>query len=75
MTRQIADIALSMIQHYSNINCGWVITNEKIDDDSYFVRMENKELCLLAKYNARIEDDMLVLYDGFYGDFLNCCKL
>lgn len=75
MTRQIADIALSMIQHYSNINCGWVITNEKIDDDSYFVRMENKELDKLAKYEARIEDDMLVLYDGFYGDFLNCCKI
>lgn len=75
MTRQIADIALSMIQHYSNINCGWVITNEKIDDDSYFVRMENKELDKLAKYEARIEDAMLVLYDGFYGDFLNCCKI
>lgn len=75
MTRQIADIALSMIQHYSNINCGWVITNEKIDDGSYFVRMENKELNLLAKYEAKIEDDMLVLYDGIYGDFLNCCKI
>lgn len=75
MTREIADIALSMIQHYSNLNCGWIITDEKIEDDSYFVRMENKELDRLAKYKARIEGNMLVLYDDFYGDFLNCCKI
>jgi hypothetical protein len=74
MTRQIADIALSMIQHYSNLNCGWIITGEKIEDD-YFVRMENKELNRLAKYKARIEGNMLVLYDDFHGDFLNCCKI